>query len=134
MFKTLHLLCYLQMGPMSYGITLHKAVKACTGHTLKLIVPNHKLQRKGSVVNTVQELYSKCFQLLCSLQMGPMNYSITSHKAIKACKGQTFKLIGPNHMLQRKWSVVNTASGPYSKHFFFFVTYEWILSLHFTKL
>jgi hypothetical protein len=45
----------LQMGPISYSVTLNKSEKICQGQALKLIGPIHKLQRKSSVVNTAPE-------------------------------------------------------------------------------
>ena len=43
---------FLQMGLISYRVTLHKAWKACKEHTLQLIGPIRKLRRKSIIMNT----------------------------------------------------------------------------------
>ncbi len=50
-FTTIHFLCNLQMGLISWSVIKHKVEKACRGQTLQLIGLTHKLRRKLSAVN-----------------------------------------------------------------------------------
>jgi hypothetical protein len=88
-FAKLHLLCYLQMGPMSYRVTLHKAEKACQGQTLQLIEPICNLQRKCSSIFVSPKIIFKTL----NLQMRPMSYSVALYQAEKTCQVTTLQLI-----------------------------------------
>ncbi len=70
-FKTLHLLCNLQMGPVSWSVYHLQAFLIKSNLMLQLIRPIHRLRRKCGVVNVVLDqlcdVISQCvfpYQLL----------------------------------------------------------------------
>ena len=50
-------------------------------------------------------------RFLGNLRMGPMNLSVTSHKAGKACQGKTLYLIGPSRNYGRILIIMNITPG-----------------------
>ncbi len=106
-FTTIHILCNLQMGPMSLSICHWWAFTALCNLTHQLIVQKHKLQRNWSNVNMVPVTVFTTINFLCNLQMGPMSLSICHWWAFTALCNLMRQHIVPKHKLQRNWSIVN---------------------------
>jgi hypothetical protein len=101
-FKTLHFLRNIRMGPTRKSVTIHRARKDCCRQKPKLIEPVHKLQRKLIVANMTLGTVITTLKFIRNLQMGPTRKSVTIHGARKDCHRQTPKLIESVHKLQRK--------------------------------
>ncbi len=61
-------------------------------------------------MNSASEAVFTPLHFICDSQMGLKSKTVKVHQAGKAYQGQTVKPIGLIHKLQRKWSVVNSAS------------------------
>jgi hypothetical protein len=88
-FKTLHFLVYLWMGPISLSATLQYAKKAFQWQTLKLVGPILKWWIKWKVANTAPQTVFTTLHFLVNLQMGPISLSATLHYAKKVFQWQT---------------------------------------------
>jgi len=72
---------------------------------------NQKLQRKLTVVNVVPGFIFTTSHFLCFLWMGHTSLCVCPWPASPTYCNVTLLLIGSNHKLQRKWTVVNVVPG-----------------------
>ncbi len=109
-FTTLHFLCNLWMGPISWGVTLHRVRMLTRDNHSCLLDPFVSYEEKEVIWMQLLAPYSIHF-IFFVIYKWVQWASFKLHYGEKACLGQTLQLIGPFFNLGRKLSVLSTAPG-----------------------
>ncbi len=128
-FTTLHFLRNLQLGPISWSVTLHY-VGDKPSSLLGLFVG---YEVNASVVNTTSRTVFTTLHFLCNLQLGPISWSVTLNHYVR---DKPSSLLGPFVSYEVNESVVNTTSRTVFKTLHFLRNLQlgpisWSVTLHY---